>query len=140
MPRFRLFTPPVHTYFRDPPPRLYQSNEPLFPKYEPKRAKIRPHRPSKPPKHPISVKVAEFLYNTPMVTPRALPEIKIFQQIHSGISLIHLCPGSKHPNSMIPLRLPVEVAILPKPTQIPIHAQFTPPVASPSRSEHPYPS
>ena len=53
MPRFRLFTPRVHTYFRASPPRLYQSNEPIFPKYEPRRAKIRAHRPLKNPKHPV---------------------------------------------------------------------------------------
>ena len=87
----------------------------------------------------MHIKVAYLLYNTPTVTPQYLHEINPHQQIHSGISKMHLCPGSKHPNSMIPLRLPVKVSILVKMTKNPIHAQFTPTVAPPSLSEHPYP-
>ena len=52
----------------------------------------------------ICYKVVYFLYNTPTVTPQALPEITTNQLFRLRACPMHLKGGCKHPNTMIPLR------------------------------------
>ena len=56
------------------------------------------------PQPPPPVKVVYFLYNTPTVTPQALPEITTNQLFRLRACPMHLKGGCKHPNTMIPLR------------------------------------